>query len=350
MCGVRAGARREHVEDRRRRARAPARSACVRAVHLRRPRRRREREARRSLQRGHDRALVLHGDQAVLQNDRVQRQNDGRVAARRDGPVQRPDQRVAHHAAAVAIRRNVARPDVAHALRAHGDGALDRQRVAHRQDALAQLGVRHSRHQREARSRVGKRGCARRPFNVAHELAGRAVLRLQRLDLARSAVDAQRDEGVVERLALGPALRQRLELERHRAVVAADVLSVLLAKELAAVADQESLEEAVQVVERLPDVLVDLHAHRELAAALADHVRQREAVIRRLDRLDGERSALCAQKPKGRCAAARPTREIHRVDPPQLVVIRRLLDRDLALPLDRHRLDVAPHPRHGVCV
>ncbi len=184
MRSVAPRARRKHVEDGRRRARAPARSARVCAIHLRRPRRRRKREARRSLQRGHDRALVLHGDQAVLQNDRVQRQNDGRVAARRDGPVQRPDQRVAHDAAAVAIRRNVARPDVAHALRAHGDGALDRQRVAHRKDALAQLRVRHSRHKREARSRVRKRGCARRPLDVAHELASRAVLGLQRLDLA----------------------------------------------------------------------------------------------------------------------------------------------------------------------
>ena len=343
----RIAARREHVEDWKRAARAPARAARVRAVHHRR---RRQREPRRCLQRRHDRTLVLRRAHAVLQNHRVQRQSDRCIATWRNGPVQRPHQQVARHAAAIAVRCDVAGADVAHALRAHRNRALDRERIAHRQHALGMWRIGYSRHQREARSRVRERGCPRRPLHAAHELARRAILGFERLNLAHAAVDAQRNVRVPERLAVRSALRQRLELERHRTIVTADILRVLLAKELAAVADEEGLEEVVEAVERLPDLLIDLHAHRELAAALAENVRQREAVIGCLDGLDGQRSALGPQEAERCRAFARSTRKVHRIDPSKLIVIRRILDRDYTLPLGRHGLDVASYPRHLVVI
>jgi len=207
-----------------------------------------------------------HGRRALLvarlDDERVETQRNARAAARRHGPVQGPDRRVTD---VVAILE-VARPDVTHALRAHGHRATDWQRVAH--DRL--LLRREARYERDARRRRRQRRRARRPLDTADVLARRAVLGQQRLDLVRAAVDAHRDKGVHERLAVRSDGRQRLgDLERDGRVVAPNELGVHGRKELVAVADQERLEDLVELVQRVPDALVELDAHRQLAAALA---------------------------------------------------------------------------------
>ena len=202
---------------------------------------------------------------------------------------------------------------------------------------------------REAGRDGRERRHARRPLDLAHELAGGAVLDLQRVDLARAAVDAQRDVAIVHGRTVGVARRQRLALERDGAVVAADILGVLLAKELGAVLDQEAPEVHVQVIQRLPHLLVDLHAHGDLAAALAHDILDREALPGPPHRLDRDRIVLGRQELEGHHAAALLLAAgvaADGVDEAELVVLRGVLEHHGLRPLARQVQRLHLGPRH----
>ena len=302
-----------------------------------------ERETGGRLKRRHDATWRLRGD-AVLQDERVNDERDRGAAAWRQSPVRRPNKQVAHTASALLLGRDIARAHVAHALAAHRDRRRVGQQVAHDRQAVRRL----SRADSEARCRCRERRHARRPRHVAHVLARWAVLGLDVGNLTRAPVDAQRDEGVVERRPVRAPKRERLELERHSVVVARDILGVLLAEELGAVADEELPKDAVKVVKRLPDLLVDLDAHRQLAPALAHHVSHREAVVWRPHRLARQGRVGCTEEAEGRHGALGTAAEVDGVDPPELVVVARLLEGDRDTPLLWHRLHVLTNPGHLV--
>ena len=145
---------------------------------------------------------------------------------------------------------------------------------------------------------------------------------------------------------------QRLALERDGAVVAADEVGVLLAEELGAVLDEEDAEVVVQVVKRLPDVLVDLHAHGQLAAALAEDLLDGEALPGCAHGLDGQGVVHRGKELEGdHGGALRPARRAiavarDGVDPAELVVLGRVLEGDGVRPLDGKGLRLHRCPRH----
>lgn len=116
--------------------------------------------------------------------------------------------------------------------------------------------------------------------------------------------------------------------------------------------DEEGAEDVVEVVERLPDVLVDLHAHGELAAALAEDVLDGEALPGRAHGLDGQGLILCREELErdhgGALRAARRAIAIARdgIDPAELVVLDRVLEGDGVRPLVGKALGLHRGPRH----
>ena len=117
--------------------------------------------------------------------------------------------------------------------------------------------------------------------------------------------------------------------------------------------DEELAEVRIEVVQRLPDGAVDLHAHRQLAAALADDVGQRRALEGRAHRLDGKRRVRRREELEGhevaRAAAVGLARD--GVDPAQLVILRGILEGHGEVPALRQLLRLQLAPGHfGWCV
>jgi len=321
------------------------RRACAVGLGAREEGKGRARRARRSLgvrgvvelealgRRVGGRLRLLARRRLVLDDGVVEHERQRRAAAGRQRPVGRAHGRVAQLG---ALGVDVARAHIAHTRLAGRPRLVRRQRVA--DDGVAAR--RHARHDREARGRARQRLRLVDPRHIAHVAARRAVLDLDGLDLRRAAVDAHRHVAVVDGLASRCHGRQRLRhLERDDGRVAADEVRVRRAKKLVAVRDEEGAEAHVEAAQRVPDGLVDLDAHRELAAALGLDVVEREAVIGHANVGDGK--GRVASLHKGIRLVA-----VDRVNVAERVVFLGVLELDRLGPLERQRHRLLLVERH----
>lgn len=212
----------------------------------------------------------------------------GRAAAHAR-PVLGAELEVAQHAVLV----HVAWANVPHARVAGCDGSYA-QRVAHdRHLDTALLG--RAGHHREARGARRQRARARRPHDVADVAPRRAVLDGHGLDLAGAAVHAQRRVGVVDGVAVLVDGREALRaLERDGARVLLDVLGLRRAEQLGAIRDEKRVKLLVEVLQRVPDLLVHLEADGQLV--LCHDVLESEAVIGHARRVHLDRLVACADE------------------------------------------------------
>lgn len=277
--------------------------------------------------------VALH----ILKDDVVNYQRDHEAAAH-VGPVGRADDGVADD----ALGGHVARAHEAHVA---GSGALhvaecvDGQRVAHDGHAVArEVGGRVARDLGEARGGGRKRLDARRPDHAANVLATRTLGGLHGVDLHGAAVDAQRKARVVDGLARGVDGRQPLgALERDGAGVLAEVVGLGGAEKLVAVLEQELVELGVEIVEAIPDALVDLDGKHELVGRVDGG--ERGALKRHLGRVGAKRRLVRGDELERGLGG-------HRVDIADAVARLHELEADVTRPHRRQRLDNARRPAH----